>query len=382
MIFSLLFAAINCLDFLVEVDPETNLDLHFGEDIIKEYNIGDMKILHVEYDFFPLHLLGNPLIKHIEENQSVVISNMLFNDQTNVKSFMETVEINEINENKAYFLQKDPIWSLDAIDQTSKSLDKRYFYRTSSGKGVNVYIIDTGVDITHPEFEKRAVWGFNSVDKVDNDCNGHGTHVAGTVGSVNYGVAKKSKIIAVKVLGCEGGGNYSTVIAGIEFVLKRYKSEPVPTPSVVNMSLGGPKSEILNKAIKQLTDSGVHVVVAAGNENADACNTSPASELSAMTVGASSNTYQMASFSNWGKCVDVLAPGTKITSTLPGGKIGDLQGTSMASPAQAGVYALILSENRTFTPATMKKVVSMTCTKNLISNVKQDTPNCFINSLV
>lgn len=401
MMFSTLSILINyslCLDYLVQLNPEVSISsveqssfyIEEADKIQAKFQLGNVKGFHMKYSSFPSHLYKHSFVKTVEEDHKVSVNSpenvfhqtgLQYNGVNFIsETFNNLYEANEINEKKSYFLQTDPVWSLDAIDQSSKNLDNRYFYRTSGGSNVNVFIVDTGIDTKHPEFQGRAIWGFNSADKVDTDCNGHGTHVAGTVGSVNYGLAKKTRLVAVKVLACNGSGSYSGVIAGLEYVLKTSKRSKIP--SVANMSLGGPKSKILNEALKELVDNGVHVIVAAGNENSDACNTSPASEPSVMTVGASSHTYEMAGFSNWGKCVDVLAPGTKITSTLPGNKVGELQGTSMASPAQAGVYALILSENPTFSPDTMKKVTDMTCAKNIISKMKIDTPNCLIQSIV
>jgi serine protease len=198
---------------------------------------------------------------------------------------------------------------------------------------------------------------------------------------MTFGVAKQTTLVAVKVLGCEGGGSMSGVIRGLEFVMNESKKN-TGKPHIVNMSLGGGQSNALNQVVAELTKGGVHVVVAAGNENRDACLTSPASEESAMTVGAITRNGELASFSNWGRCVDILSPGTEILSTVPGGKTQVMQGTSMASPAVAGVYALILSENPKFSPETMRRVISTTCSKDVVNRLRPDTINCVIHSVV
>jgi subtilisin family serine protease len=240
--------------------------------------------------------------------------------------------------------------------------------------------VDTGVDITHSEFEGRAVWGANFADSNDIDCQGHGTHVAGTIGSKSFGVAKKTNLIAVKVLGCNGSGSYSGVLKGLEYVINKHRASN--RTSVVNMSLGGPKSDIINKAIDNLVAAGIHVIVAAGNENVDACNTSPANNKNAITVAATTKDNKKAYFSNFGICVNILSPGTEILSTIPGDKTKVMQGTSMASPMVAGVFALILTENPGFKPDNMKRLITSLCTKNTISGFDLNTPNCFLYSLV
>jgi len=347
--------------YIVEIDPAMDMNIvqkvFEGHQTIGSVQIYDFKAVFIQSAEKPLFLLDHSFIKNIEEDLPVSINQ------------------------KSYFLQENPPWNLDRVDQRTPQLDNRYFYRTSQGKDALVYVVDTGIDIAHPDFDGRAVWGINtSGDNQDKDCNSHGTHVAGTIGSMTYGIAKKSTLIAVKVLGCTGGGSMSGVIRGLEFVAADARDKR--RPAIINMSLGGGRSDALNRAVSQLTSRGVHVVVAAGNESQDACNTSPASENTAMTVGATTRNNHLASFSNWGTCVDILSPGTEILSTVPGGKTAVLQGTSMASPLVAGVYALILTENPTFTPLTMQRVINQTCIRGVISGVRPDTLNCFIQSLV
>lgn len=347
--------------YIIEIDSA--MDMSVVQNVFEGYHttgsvqIHDFKAMFVQSVDKPLSLLDHSFIKNIEEDLPVNINQ------------------------KSYFLQQNPPWNLDRVDQRIPQLDNRYFHRTSQGKDALVYVVDTGIDVSHPEFEGRAVWGVNtSGDNQDKDCNSHGTHVAGTIGSITYGIAKKSTLIAVKVLGCTGGGSMSGVLRGLEFVAADARDKR--RPAIINMSLGGGRSDALNRAVAQLASNGVHVVVAAGNESQDACNTSPASENTAMTVGATTRNNQLASFSNWGSCVDILSPGTEILSTVPGGKTAVLQGTSMASPLVAGVYALILTENPTFTPLTMQRVVNQTCFRGAITNLRPDTINCLIQSIV
>ena len=231
-------------------------------------------------------------------------------------------------------------WDLARIDSFEKvSPSYTYSYNTT-GNGVTAYVIDTGIEITHPDFGGRAKFGANYAGGTNSDCNGHGTHVAGTIGGTKYGVAKNVNLVAVKVLSCSGSGQYSGVIKGLDFVAKNHA-----TKSVANMSLGGPFSLALEDAVNALVASGVVLVVAAGNEGVNACSTSPASTSSAITVAASDVNDQMASWSNFGQCVDVIAPGVSITSDWLKGKTNTISGTSMASPHVAGIMARYLEVN-------------------------------------
>lgn len=205
-------------------------------------------------------------------------------------------------------------------------------------------MLDTGIDVKHPEFEGRAEWLKNFADSDDTDGQGHGTHVAGTIGSLTYGVAKKTSLFAVKVLDAQGSGTTSGIVAGLEFVADDAASRDCPKGSVANMSLGGSFSQALNDAAAALVDAGLFLAVAAGNEAANAQGSSPASEPSVCTVGATDAEDNIADFSNFGKVVDVFAPGVDIISTIPGGKTEALDGTSMASPHVAGLAAYLLAK--------------------------------------
>lgn len=280
-----------------------------------------------------------------------------------------------------YLVQKTPVWNLDRIDQRNSELDSKYYYHNSSGSEVFNYILDTGIDINHTEFEGRALWGANFADNegADGCMHPHGTHVAGTIGSKSYGVAKKTNLISVKVLDCEGSGSTSGVLKGISFVMKH---KVQGKGKVINMSLGGPLSVALNKAVQQATQAGIFVVTAAGNENSNACNTSPASEKSAITVGAFEEGDRISYFSNWGKCVDVFAPGSNILSTVPDGKTDIYDGTSSASPHVAGVVSLILSTYGEVSPGHMKKMLTYGSTKDGLKGNLRGSPNNALFSLI
>lgn len=394
----LFFSSYFCAEkFLVQVSPsaeQSALDFFFIEEmnnIKDQVSVGDLSIYVMEYETFPYHLYRYEFVELVERDQEVSLENANFERHV---EFTEVMDYNNFvfhdlkrhkkmpevkAQEKSYNLQENPVWNLDRVDERANTLNEKYYYPSTAGENVNVYIIDTGIDIKHTEFEGRAVWGTNTVDNVNTDCNSHGTHVAGTVGSKTYGIAKKCNLIAVKVLNCKGSGSYSGVIAGMEYTIKAHRSGN--KTSVVNMSLGGPTSAVVNNAVKELTKNGIHVIVAAGNSNEDACKSSPSSERSAMSVGATTKNNQLASFSNWGQCVDILSPGTEIKSTVPNQGTSVFQGTSMASPLVAGVYALVLSENPKFSPELMKKLMTTKCSKNYISGLKNDTANCLVYSM-
>ena len=232
-------------------------------------------------------------------------------------------------------------WHLDRVDQRNLPLDGKLFQGINTNN-IDIYVVDTGVDIYHNEFKNNnPIWGNNFADSVDTDCNGHGTHVASLILGTTFGAAKSANLIAVKTLDCSGSGSYSGIIAAIEWVTNRVSS--TGKLSVVNMSLGGPRSTALDTAIKSSYSQGVYHVVAAGNSNADACYTSPARVPEAITVAASDINDYKASFSNYGKCVDVYAPGVNVYAAWPNNQYVTLSGTSMASPVACGVLATYLS---------------------------------------
>jgi len=265
--------------------------------------------------------------------------------------------------------QQNAVWGLDRLSERLLDLTdaSAYIYESKAGSGVTSYIVDTGIRISHTEFGGRATWGANFVDTDDTDCNGHGTHVAGTVAGKTYGVAKGADVVAVKVLNCAGSGTWSGVISGIEFVATKGKK-----PGNANLSLGGGKSSAINDAIAAAVDAGFPFIVAAGNDDADACNVSPASEPSAITVGATElgdNVDARSYFSNYGTCVDIFAPGSLITSAWYTSDVATnrISGTSMAAPHVAGLASLIQGADGSLTPAEVAAKLISDATSNVIA---------------
>jgi subtilisin family serine protease len=280
--------------------------------------------------------------------------------------------------------QADATWGLDRIDQRDLPLSTTYTYDTTAAD-VTAYIIDTGIRTTHDEFGGRASVGTDSVGDGQNgqDCNGHGTHVAGTVGGSTYGVAKATSLVAVRVLNCSGSGSTAGVVAGIDWVTANADG-----PSVANMSLGGGASTTLDDAVERSVASGVTYAIAAGNGNIfgqpqNACNYSPARVPEAITVGATDNTDRRASWSNYGTCLDLFAPGVNITSSWNDSDTGidTISGTSMATPHTAGVAALYLQQNPSATPAQVGQAVVANTTPDKVQDPRTGSPNRLLYSL-
>jgi subtilisin family serine protease len=265
--------------------------------------------------------------------------------------------------------QTDATWGLDRIDQHKLPLSGTFSY-TNTGAGVTAYVIDTGIRTSHVEFGGRARsgWDFVDNDADASDCNGHGTHVAGTIGGATYGVAKGVDLVAVRVLDCGGSAPWSVVNAGIDFVTADHQAGE---PAVANMSLGGGANIALDLAVKNSIADGVAYAVAAGNSNAPACQFSPARVPEAMTSAASTINDAKASFSNWGSCIDWFAPGQSITSAwrTSDTATNTISGTSMASPHTAGVAALFLQTSPGATPATVQKALAGAATTRQITGV-------------
>ena len=281
-------------------------------------------------------LLSNPNVKYIEQDQIVSVTPLI--------------------DTKAD--QGNAIWGLDRVDQTDLPLNSNYHY-DYDGSGVTAYVIDTGVLISHNEFGNRASHGYDFIDNDNNatDCNGHGTHVAGTVGGNSYGVAKNVNVVGVRVLGCNGSGSNSGVIAGINWVKNNASG-----PSVANMSLGGGASQATDDAVNNAVASGISFVVAAGNDNRSACSYSPARAANAITVGSTTSSDGRSSFSNYGNCLDIYAPGSSIKSAWynSNSATNTISGTSMATPHVSGVAALVWSHYPQCSNKQIRNVLNIT----------------------
>ncbi|MEJ3744376.1 S8 family peptidase [Actinomycetes bacterium KLBMP 9797] len=270
-----------------------------------------------------------------------------------------------------------PSYGLDRIDQRNRPLSSSYTYNTTASN-VRAYIVDTGIHTTHADFGGRASSGFDAIDGgAADDCHGHGTHVAGTVGGTAYGVAKEVRLVAVRVLDCDGSGTTEQVVAGIEWVTANAQE-----PAVANMSLGGGADPALDEAVQDSIASGVSYAIAAGNGflglfALDACTQSPARVPTAITVSATNNTDQKASWANRGSCVDIFAPGINITSTWNTNNTATntISGTSMATPHVAGAAALYLANNPTATAAQVHAAIVDNATNGVVTSPGTGSPN-------
>ncbi len=272
--------------------------------------------------------------------------------------------------------QSNPPWGLDRIDQRDRPLSASYTY-TPTGSGVRAYIIDTGIRASHAQFGGRVVSGFTSINdgRGSSDCNGHGTHVAGTVGGSTYGVAKGVTLVPVRVLDCAGNGTDAGVIAGVDWVTQNHTAGQ---PAVANMSLGGGISSALDTAVNNSINDGVTYAVAAGNEySANACNVSPARVANALTVGSTTSTDTKSDFSNIGTCLDLFAPGSSIQSAwyTSDTATNTIDGTSMATPHVAGVAALYLQNNPSATPSAVNNAIVTSATTNRLTGIGTGSPN-------
>ena len=272
--------------------------------------------------------------------------------------------------------QSNAPWGLDRVDQRNVPLNSSYSY-VKTGSGVHVYVIDTGIRPTHVDFGGRATADYDSMYDGQNglDCHGHGTHVAGTIGGTNYGIAKNVSLHGIRVLGCNGIGSVATAIEGVDWVTANHIS-----PAVANMSMGSNASPLMDYAVQGSINAGVTYVVAAGNANADACQYSPGRVSSAITVGASDQTDTKAGFSNYGACVDLFAPGVGITSAWAWSDVAtnSANGTSMAAPHVTGTVALFMEDNQSATPAEATSALMGSATNAPIAGAPSGSPNLML----
>jgi serine protease len=286
--------------------------------------------------------------------------------------------VEEDGEVHASATQTGATWGIDRVDQRNLPLSGTYTYDTTASN-VHAYVIDTGVLSSHTQFGGRVSGGYTAISdgRGTTDCNGHGTHVAGTVAGSTYGIAKAARVHPVRVLGCTGSGSNSGVIAGMDWVANNHVK-----PAVANMSLGGGASSATDQAVQNMVDAGVTVVVAAGNDNSNACNYSPARAASAITVGSTTSSDARSSFSNYGSCLDIFAPGSSITSAwyTSTSATNTISGTSMASPHVAGVAALYLAANPNATPSQVTSAVLNASTPSKVTSPGSGSPNRLLYS--
>ncbi|ORX98654.1 subtilisin-like protein, partial [Basidiobolus meristosporus CBS 931.73] len=289
---------------------------------------------------------------------------------------------------KSFLVERNPpSWGLDRLDQRQLPLDKRYTHIDSGGAGVDVYIIDTGIYTEHEDFEGRAHWGTSVVNGSSSDGNGHGTFVAGIIGGKKYGVAKKVKLHAVKVLDSNGGGSTSSLIKGLQYVYEEHQKKENKR-TIINMSLGSSYSRLVNDIVGEVIQAGIVVVAAAGNGNEsgigiDACGVSPASARGVITAGATRSDDQIAIFSNFGRCVTLFAPGQQVTSDFIGSSSANnsFSGTSFSSPYTAGVAALILGNSEeVLSPSEVQHRLVTLATKNIVKGLPFGSPDLLLYS--
>lgn len=297
-------------------------------------------------------------------------------DEKAIKRLLKDSRVSFVEEDGMTYLdatQSNATWGLDRSDQRDRPLNGSYIYNYTAS-GVRAYVIDSGINASHNDFGGRVLAGATAISdgRGTGDCNGHGTHVAGTIGGATWGIAKAIRLVPVRVFGCTGGSANSTIISGIDWV----RTNAVK-PAVANMSLGGGASSATDTAVNNLINSGVTVVVAAGNDNANACNYSPARVSNAITVGSTTSTDARSSFSNYGSCVNIFAPGSSITSAwyTSNSATNVISGTSMASPHVAGAAALYLAQYPSASPYTVRSALYNKASTNKLSSIGSGSPN-------
>lgn len=352
-----------------------NLETFNKEHHIEHFvNINDLNIYKINDDNMQMFENTLNMFYHIEREQEYRILNEVYNNQDQHVFALKENSDNEIP------------WHLGRIVKNDLPLNASFTYdecHTNKNVDIHTYVIDTGIDVEHSEFEGRAQWLANFADSKDYDCQSHGTHCAGLIGSKTYGACKNAKLFAVKVLDCRGSGSTSGVISGIEYAFKHHleenKKSGGKTRSIISMSLGGGYSFAINRAIQAtLKDQHFYVVAAAGNEDNDACNTSPASVPEIFTVMASDVNDNRAYFSNYGKCADIYSPGVNIESTVPNDLTAIYSGTSMATPILVGVMNHYLDQYPDLNMKRMKKMMLGHSSKDKINNNKKNTNNMLV----
>ncbi|KAF8941060.1 serine protease [Dissophora ornata] len=301
-----------------------------------------------------------------------------------LKELLASEEVDFVEQDQIVTIQtlsqsNPPSWGLPRVSERQLDTSAPYYYQNQAGSGVTAYVIDTGINTAHIEFGGRASMGANFISgSANTDENGHGSHVSGTIGGATYGVAKKVKLVGVKVLNAQGSGSFSGIVAGMDWVAQRAAG----TKAVVNMSLGGGKSQAVDSATTRLYNAGIPTIVAAGNDgNADACNGSPSGASGSFTIAASDINDRIASFSSWGQCVDIFGPGVDITSAWIGSSyaINTISGTSMATPHVVGVAALLLSSDPSLTSAqAVYNKLAQTATRDAIGGYLRGSPNLLV----